>query len=102
MCLAKHLQIELLSFLDPVHVFAITNMLKSDTFILFVMVNKPDANSKAKKKGKHNNLYLQQSDRKEGKVITKELYLGKEIPDNIEEIKAKLMHDSHQALFEKT
>jgi Fic family protein len=28
--------------------------------------------------------------RKDGKVITKELFLGKKVPDNLEEIKAKL------------
>ncbi len=54
-----------------------------------------------RKKGQTQYLYLQHSYRKEGKVITKELYLGKEIPDNIEEIKAKLMHAPHEALFEK-
>ena len=54
-----------------------------------------------RKKGQTQYLYLQHSYRKEGKVITKELYLGKEIPDNIEEIKAKLMHPPHEALFEK-
>jgi len=45
--------------------------------------------------------YLQHSYRKEGKVITRELYLGKTIPDNIEQIKARLMHEPHKALFEK-
>ncbi|MGD0451716.1 MAG: Fic family protein [Candidatus Bathyarchaeia archaeon] len=54
-----------------------------------------------RKKGQLKYFYLQHSYRKEGKVITKELYLGKKIPDNIEEIKAKLMHETHEALFEK-
>jgi Fic family protein len=54
-----------------------------------------------RKKRLNQYFYLQHSYRKEGKVITKELYLGKKIPDNIEEIKAKLMHEPHQALFEK-
>src|SRR5271157_2344104 len=54
-----------------------------------------------RKKGQMQYFYLQHSYRKEGKVITKELYVGKKIPDNIEEIKAKLMHEPHEALFEK-
>lgn len=54
-----------------------------------------------RRKGKTQYFYLQHSYRKEGKVITKEIYLGKQIPDNIEEIKAKLMHEPHKALAEK-
>ena len=54
-----------------------------------------------RRKGKKEYFYLQHSFRKDGKVITKELYLGKKIPNNIEEIKAKLMHESHQTLNEK-
>lgn len=54
-----------------------------------------------RRKGKTEYFYLQHSFRKDGKVITKELYLGKKIPDNIEEIKSKLMHESHKALDEK-
>ena len=54
-----------------------------------------------RRKGKTDYFYLQHSFRKDGKVITKELYLGKKIPDNIEEIKAKLMHEPHKALDEK-
>jgi Fic family protein len=54
-----------------------------------------------RKKGKTEYFYLQHSFRKEGKVTTKELYLGKEIPDNIDEIKAKLMHEANEALAEK-
>jgi Fic family protein len=54
-----------------------------------------------RKKGQMQYFYLQHSYRKEGKVITKELYLGKKIPDNIEEIKAKLMHEPREALFGK-
>jgi Fic family protein len=54
-----------------------------------------------RKKGQIQYFYLQHSYRKEGKVITKELYLGKKIPDNIEEIKAKLMHEPHEVLFGK-
>ena len=54
-----------------------------------------------RKKGKTKYFYLQHSFRKDGKVITKELYLGKKVPDNIEEIKAKLMLEAKQALSEK-
>lgn len=54
-----------------------------------------------RKKGQAQYFYIQHSYRKEGKVTTKELYLGKKIPDNIEEIKSKLMHEPHQALFKK-
>ena len=54
-----------------------------------------------RKKGKTKYFYLQHSFRKDGKVITKELYLGKKVPDNIEEIKARLMLEAKQALSEK-
>src|SRR3972149_3073260 len=54
-----------------------------------------------RKKGKTQYFYLQHSFRKDGKVITKELYLGKKVPDNIEEIKAKLMLEVKEALSEK-
>ena len=54
-----------------------------------------------RKKGKTEYFYLQHSYRKDGKVITKELYLGKKIPENIEESKKKIMHEPHIALAEK-
>jgi len=54
-----------------------------------------------RKKGKAEYFYLQHSFRKDRKVVTKELYLGKKIPENIEEIKARLTHESHEALSEK-
>jgi len=54
-----------------------------------------------RKKGQTQYFYLQHSYRKEGKVVTRELYLGKTVPDNIEQIKARLMHEPHEALFEK-
>ena len=54
-----------------------------------------------RKKGKTEYLYLQHSFRKDGKVVTQEIYLGKKIPDNIDEIKAKLMHEPHKALSDK-
>ena len=40
-----------------------------------------------KKKGNKEYFYLKKSSREGNKVITKEKYLGKEIPKNIEEIK---------------
>ncbi len=52
-------------------------------------------------KGKAEYFYLQHSFRKDGKVSTRELYLGKEVPDNIEEIKAKLLLEAQEALTEK-
>ncbi len=54
-----------------------------------------------RRRGKTEYFYLQHSFRKDGKVVTKELYLGKKIPANIEEIRAKLMHEPHEALTEK-
>ena len=51
-----------------------------------------------REKGKAEYFYLQHSFRKNGKVVTKELYLGKKIPENIEESKKKLMHEPHVAL----
>ena len=54
-----------------------------------------------RRKGNAEYFYLQHSFRRDGKVVTKELYLGKEIPENIEEIKAKLVHEPHEALSEK-
>jgi len=54
-----------------------------------------------REKGKTKYFYLQHSFIKNGKVVTKELYLGKNIPDNIEEIKAKLLLEAKETLFEK-
>jgi Fic family protein len=54
-----------------------------------------------RRKGNAEYFYLQHSFRKDGKVVTKEIYLGKETPKNIEEIKAKLAHEPHEALIEK-
>ena len=54
-----------------------------------------------RKKGKTEYLYLQHSFRKDGKVVTREIYLGRKIPDNIDEMKAKLMHEPHKALVDK-
>ncbi len=41
--------------------------------------------------------YLQHSYRRNGKVTTKERYLGKTIPPNIEEIKAQLLQDTEDS-----
>jgi Fic family protein len=54
-----------------------------------------------RRKGAGEYFYIQHSYRKEGKVVTRELYLGKKIPENIEEIESELMHESHEALSEK-
>lgn len=52
-------------------------------------------------KGRGEYFYLQHSFRKNGKVITRELYLGRKVPGDIEEIKAKLMVEAKEALSEK-
>lgn len=54
-----------------------------------------------RKKGKAEYFYLQHSFRKDGRVITKEVYLGKEVPGNIEEIKAKLSFEAQKVLLQK-
>lgn len=45
--------------------------------------------------------YLKYSFRKKGKVITKEKYLGKTIPKNIEEIKQELRKERKKLLYKK-
>lgn len=54
-----------------------------------------------RKKGKAEYFYLQHSFRKNGKVVTRELYLGKKIPEDIKEIQAKLILEAKEALSEK-
>ena len=54
-----------------------------------------------RRKGTADYFYLQHSYRRDGKVITRERYLGRKIPDNLEEIKAKLMHDAQDSLLQK-
>lgn len=54
-----------------------------------------------KKIGEKKYFYLKHSFRKEGKVLTKEIYLGLEIPKNIEEIKKNLMKKNKQDLNKK-
>jgi len=54
-----------------------------------------------RKKGKEKYYYLQHSFRKKGKVITREKYIGKIIPKNIEEIKKAFLDKCHRdSLFE--
>lgn len=54
-----------------------------------------------RKKGKNEYFYLQHSYRKNGIIITKEKYLGKKIPENIDEIKKKFIAAIEEALYEK-
>ena len=54
-----------------------------------------------RKKGKEEYYYLQHSFRKGKKVITREKYLGKEIPKNIEEIKTKLKKELEKDLYKR-
>ena len=54
-----------------------------------------------RKKGNEEFYYIQNSFRKDGKVITKEKYLGKEIPKNIEEIKRIFREESRFDLIKK-
>ncbi len=52
-------------------------------------------------KGTQAYFYLQHSYRRDGKVITRERYLGKRIPENIEEAKAQLLHEAQDSIIEK-
>ena len=54
-----------------------------------------------RKKGNEQFFYLQHSFRENGKVITKEKYLGKEIPENIEQIKSEIKQQENQILYQK-
>jgi Fic family protein len=54
-----------------------------------------------RKKGNEEYYYLQHSYRKGVKVITKEKYLGKDIPKDIEEIKTKLKLELQKELYKK-
>lgn len=45
--------------------------------------------------------YLKHSFRKDGKVITREKYLGREIPKNIQEIKQELLKESQKSMYIK-
>lgn len=45
--------------------------------------------------------YLQHSFREAGKVVAREKYLGKKIPENIEELKKELKRESRKSIYEK-
>ena len=45
--------------------------------------------------------YLRYSFRNEGKVTTKDVYLGKEVPGNIKEIKQKIMRERQKQMYQK-
>lgn len=52
-----------------------------------------------RKKGEKNYFYLQHSFRVKDRVITRELYLGIKIPENIDELKAQLRKESRKNLY---
>ncbi|MCH7568844.1 MAG: hypothetical protein IIA87_05480, partial [Nanoarchaeota archaeon] len=54
-----------------------------------------------RKKGKKEYFYLQHSYRQNGKVITKEIYLGTEISKDIEKIKSEFMKKLKLKLYKK-
>jgi len=54
-----------------------------------------------KKKGNEVYFYLKNSYRKKSRIITKEKYLGKQIPSNIEEIKKEFMQEFQKELIQK-
>ncbi len=54
-----------------------------------------------RKKGKTEYFYLQHSFREGDKVVTREKYLGKKIPDNIEKTKQELKEKGQKVLYEK-
>jgi len=54
-----------------------------------------------RKKGEEEYFYLQYSFRKGNKVITKEKYLGKKIPKDIEEIKQEIQKEFKKELYKK-
>jgi Fic family protein len=54
-----------------------------------------------RKKGNEEFYYLQHSYRKDNKVVTREKYLGKKIPDNLEEIEKELKIEPERELLEK-
>ncbi|MEK6907003.1 MAG: Fic family protein [Nanoarchaeota archaeon] len=54
-----------------------------------------------RKKGNGYYFYLQHSFRDDNKVISKEVYLGKKIPKNIEQIKQKLQQENKKDIYKK-
>jgi fido (protein-threonine AMPylation protein) len=81
-------------------VLTITFLLNSAMLICFVMVKEAVRIIK-RTKGNESYYYLQHSFRENKKVVTKEVYLGKTIPDNIEETKQKLLQQAKQPLNQK-
>src|SRR2546428_11239276 len=45
--------------------------------------------------------YLQHSFRRNGKVVTKEIYLGKHLPKNIDEIKKRMLAETKKVIYDK-
>lgn len=54
-----------------------------------------------RKRGNNAYFYLKSAFRKNGKVVTKERYLGKEIPKNIEQLKKEFVKEEKAELLEK-
>jgi Fic family protein len=54
-----------------------------------------------RRKGNKEYFYLQHSFRKKGKVVTKEKYLGQEIPENIDEIKKDFGKEAKEDIYKK-
>ncbi|MBI4257338.1 MAG: Fic family protein [Thaumarchaeota archaeon] len=52
-----------------------------------------------RRKGSAEYFYLQHSFRLNGRVVTREFYLGKRIPKNFDEIKEKLLVESRKAIY---
>lgn len=54
-----------------------------------------------RKKGNKEYFYLKHSFRKQGKIITREKYLGKTIPKNIDKIKEQLLKEEKKEIYKK-
>ncbi len=54
-----------------------------------------------RKKGTKKYFYLKHSFRKDGKVVSKEVYLGTEIPENLDKIKEELEKEQKKEVFDK-
>ncbi len=54
-----------------------------------------------RRKGKEGYFYLQHSFREDGKVVTRERYLGKKIPKNLAEIEQEFRKQSNKELYRK-
>jgi Fic family protein len=54
-----------------------------------------------RRKGKEGYFYLQHSFRENGKVVTREKYLGKKIPENLAEIKQEFRKQSNRELYRR-